>query len=115
MKPIRVQRKRTKGWKMPNNTTYVGRPGKWGNPFTGEGAVEKFSDCILNNAMCYCHLDEIEATVQYYRFKWMSEHIYVLRGRNIACFCPIDKPCHGDVLLEYANQPSEALKTLNEE
>lgn len=31
--PIRIQRKRTKGWRMPENTIYVGRPTKWGNPF----------------------------------------------------------------------------------
>lgn len=29
----RVQRERTKGWKMQPNTVYVGRPTKWGNPF----------------------------------------------------------------------------------
>ena len=26
--PKRVQRKRTKGWRMPANTVYVGRPGQ---------------------------------------------------------------------------------------
>lgn len=31
--PVRVQRKRTKGWKMPENTVYVGRGTRWGNPF----------------------------------------------------------------------------------
>lgn len=29
--PIRIQRKRTKGWKMPPNTVCVTRPGRWGN------------------------------------------------------------------------------------
>ncbi len=33
MIPQRIQRKRTKGWKMPPNTIYVGRPTVWGNPF----------------------------------------------------------------------------------
>lgn len=33
MKPKRIQRKRSKGWRMPPNTVYVGRPGKYGNPF----------------------------------------------------------------------------------
>src|SRR5438445_613136 len=32
MKPVRIQRRRTKGWKMPSNTVYVGRGSKWGNP-----------------------------------------------------------------------------------
>ena len=31
--PVRVQRKRVKGWKMPENTVYVGRGSRWGNPF----------------------------------------------------------------------------------
>ena len=33
MKPIRIQRKRTKGWRMPENTVYVGRGSVWGNPY----------------------------------------------------------------------------------
>ena len=28
-RPVRIQRKRTKGWKMPPNTVYVGRPTEW--------------------------------------------------------------------------------------
>ena len=28
----------------------------------------------------------------------------ILRGYNLICFCPPDWPCHGDVLLELANQ-----------
>ena len=31
--PKRIQRKRTKGWKMPAGAVYVGRPTKWGNPY----------------------------------------------------------------------------------
>lgn len=33
MMPVRVQRKRTKGWRMPEGAIYVGRGSKWGNPF----------------------------------------------------------------------------------
>lgn len=33
MIPRRVQRKRTKGWKLPRNTVCVSRPGIFGNPF----------------------------------------------------------------------------------
>ena len=32
--PIRIQRRRAKGWRMPEGAVYVGRPTKWGNPFT---------------------------------------------------------------------------------
>lgn len=31
--PARIQRQRTKGWKMPADAVYVGRPTRWGNPF----------------------------------------------------------------------------------
>lgn len=36
--PIRVQRQRVKGWRMPANTVSVTRPGKWGNPFNFKSA-----------------------------------------------------------------------------
>jgi len=31
-----------------------------------------------------------------------------LRGKNLACWCPLDQPCHADVLLELANGPEGA-------
>lgn len=31
--PVRVQRRRVKGWRMPENTVSVTRPGPFGNPF----------------------------------------------------------------------------------
>ena len=43
MKLQRIQRKRTKDWWMTDNTQYVGRKTKWGNPFkiTEEASREK--------------------------------------------------------------------------
>jgi hypothetical protein len=32
-KPKRIQRSRAKGWTMPANAIYVGRPTVWGNPY----------------------------------------------------------------------------------
>ena len=32
-RPKRIQRKRVKGWHMPPNTIYVGRPTAFGNPY----------------------------------------------------------------------------------
>lgn len=32
--PVRIQRKRARGWKAPEGAVYVGRPSRWGNPFT---------------------------------------------------------------------------------
>lgn len=38
--PKRIQRKRTKGWRMPEGAVYVGRGSKWGNPFRWEDERE---------------------------------------------------------------------------
>lgn len=107
----RIQRKRTKGFKLqdasPNGlpVVYVGRPTKWGNPFLvselgAKEAVLRYRECILNNAMVYRWIDEIQASIEYDRFRWMSENIKTLRGKNLACFCSLSCDCHADTLLE---------------
>lgn len=94
MKPQRIQRKRTKGWRMPENTVYVGRGSKWGNAFTIERygraiAVQMFRDYIGHQNSPH---------------GFEPDEIAHLRGKNLACWCPPDQPCHADVLLEIANQ-----------
>lgn len=34
----------------------------------------------------------------------LAEVIAELRGKNVACWCPIGSPCHGQILLELANK-----------
>lgn len=90
--PIRIQRRRTKGWRMPANAVYVGRPTKWGNPYISESP------------------DEYQEAVDNYEF-WQKALIArgynhdfgELRGKDLACWCPLDRPCHADVLLKLAN------------
>ena len=97
MMPKRIQRKRTKGWKMPENAIYVGRPGRWGNPF-------KPGDLDLDGS-------RMNLTVALNRYRariaWMRDHeelnLAELQGKDLACWCPLDQPCHADVLLELAN------------
>jgi len=105
MKPARVQRKRVKGYRMPPNTVSVARPGRWGNP------------CRIGMYRNYGRAD----AVRDFR-RWLDREPGVrsfeiafgkppsietiraeLRGKNLACFCPLDQPCHADVLLEIAN------------
>lgn len=105
----RIQRKRTKGWRKPANTVIVSRPGVWGNPFRvddlgAEEAVKRYRECILNNAMAYYYFDEIQATLEFNRFKWISENLGQLRGKNLACFCSLSNCCHADVLIELSNK-----------
>ena len=99
-RPRRIQRKRIKGWRMPEGVVYVGRPGRFGNPFDVEGddhteAVEWFKWWLDG---------ELQAP-------WDSRHgptvkaaIIDLRGKDLACWCRLDQPCHADVLLKLANK-----------
>lgn len=90
--PKRIQRKRTKGWKMPEGAVYVGRPTKWGNPFritdqsTAQRTVELFRELVERGGW------------------WAVNPKRHLRGKDLLCWCPLDQPCHADVLLEIANR-----------
>lgn len=104
--PTRIQRKRTKCFKLPPNTICINRGTMWGNPFTVEEygrklAIEVFRQCLQSPHLVYCHFDELEATVQFNRFRWMAENLYLIREADyVACFCPVDVACHGDILIE---------------
>ena len=37
------------------------------------------------------------------RLPFNPADVYGLRGRVLACWCPLSQPCHADVLLELAN------------
>lgn len=96
-KPIRIQRKRTKGFKFPPNTVSVTRPGRWGNQFKiGDGlpGMPSIKMDAVDVVMCF-ELFIPEFAVEAARKE--------LRGKNLACFCALDKPCHANVLLELAN------------
>jgi hypothetical protein len=87
-----VQLSRRKGWRMPENTVKVDRTTRFGNPFKPEmghaASVAAFRKWITSSAAGKAlAADAREA----------------LRGRNLACWCPLDGPCHADVLLEIAN------------
>lgn len=47
----RIQRKRIKGWRMPANAKYVGRPTKFGNPFrlNKDGSVDVILEMLQKN------------------------------------------------------------------
>lgn len=107
-RPIRVQRQRTKGWRMPPNTVYVGRPSKWGNPWspTNHTVIS-----MQGNTVVASRPGTIEECIKAFRddvrngtFGYKPADVRVaLRGKNLACWCPLDAPCHADVLLEMAN------------
>lgn len=148
--PRRIQRRRTKGWRMPEGAVYVGRGSKWGNPYKvgeaqvrmpaigggeweHEGRLHKRSrerhffctgtddrgmpvgtmhqvedatpeQCVL---MYREYLTGADGAVHIgYRSRQgaaLHEEILQLAGKNLACWCPEDRPCHADVLLKLAN------------
>lgn len=101
VQPVRLQRSRQKGARLvsPNGlpVVCVTRPGPFGNPYRrdyrnpGMDTAEK----VVSHYRAMLHVKGSEPFVERIRRE--------LRGKNLACFCPLDKPCHADVLLEIAN------------
>ena len=94
--PTRIQLRRSKGWRKPENAVVVARPSCWGNPHRAaaptvdahRAAVEAFRADLLGGALPYSADDVRRA----------------LAGRDLACWCRADLPCHADVLLEVAGR-----------
>ncbi len=121
--PKRIQRQRAKGWRMPEGAVYVGRPTKWGNPFEVARAPRFAGISGPWFVRRHGHHDRTwtpeddtkqaatELAVTVYRGNlggfWNADFRAVVRtelaGRDLACWCPLDQPCHADVLLEIAN------------
>ena len=75
--------------KIASDAVYVGRPSKWGNPFsigkdgTREEVITKYRSYIQPTLTFRYDLQE-------------------LRGKDLVCWCaPLS--CHADVLMELAN------------
>ena len=124
MTPSRIQRSRKKGWRMPEGAVYVGRPSRWGNWFRvgdtymilpGLGwpiptwrTPGPVGDTQARVERCPDALTAIE----WYRAWIMQPGVGMprltnpadLRGKDLVCWCPLDQPCHADVLLELANR-----------
>lgn len=124
--PVRIQRKRTKGWRMPEGAVYVGRPSVWGNPFTVMNGhrqgwlvwddrdrlgftAETTSDgyiaaCATKDGAASVAVERFEDFARdYFGRSPLRDRLSVIRGKDLACWCPLDQPCHADVLLEIAN------------
>jgi hypothetical protein len=90
--PRRFQRSRRKGARLPQDAVVVTRPTKWGNPHPlslGRAeAVRRYRDDLIAG--------QLTISVEDVRRE--------LRGRDLACYCPLDEPCHADVLLTLANE-----------
>ena len=122
----RIQRKRTKGWRMPEGAVNICRPTIYGNPFVVGRIVTCEVDTPnglesgwLTTTMTY------QLACEFYEQLWRSrlepwpvhsqppdeyvneriewaDALERLRGYDLACYCPLDAAwCHGDVLLKF--------------
>ena len=120
----RIQRRRTKGWRMPEGAVYVGRGSKWDNPYMARQCcsvtfyVRNLYDPALWTVFSRLSGDGVgpafrsrrEAVIEAMRrFRKYAERcdLAPLRGKDLACWCRLDQPCHADVLLELANKGAE--------
>ena len=92
---MKVLNKRVHG--IPQGSVYVGRPTKWGNPFSHQQgtlakymvasrdeAVAAYEEYLLNSPALLASLSE-------------------LRGKDLVCWCS-PASCHADILIRYANR-----------
>ena len=111
--PRRIQLRRTKGWRKPAGALVVTRPTPYGNPFRGDEvyvptltrvadrahAVELFRWWLSRPA------DDLSMPFrrEHHRLRTLLA-LDALRGRDLACWCPLNEPCHADVLMQLANE-----------
>lgn len=79
---------------------YIGRPSKWGNPFThiAKGTLAKYVVKDRDSA-----IRAYEEWLTNGEGKYLLQDLHELRGKTLACWCaPLS--CHGDVLHRLANQ-----------
>lgn len=113
--PKRIQRRRTTGWRMPENAVYVGRPSRYGNPFVvgdrymwlGETNLPYPVPTLRQEGEYEHGLRVVTATLDdalaWYR-QWAALALTTadweyITGMDLACWCPLDRACHADFLL----------------
>lgn len=68
---------------------YIGRPSKWGNPFSQKEHGSK--------------ANVIQLYREWIRTSPLMDDLHELEGKTLACWCH-PSPCHGDVLLELLDE-----------
>lgn len=75
---------------------YIGRPSKWGNPYTHLPSKTLASYVVANR-------DEAIAKYKDYLYEsGLIADIHELQGKTLGCWCA-PRSCHGDVLIQLAN------------
>jgi hypothetical protein len=112
--------KRERGWKMPANSVKVDRTSKFGNPFTvdryGREKAVALHRAWITGEMTDDHLlKSYPAVIGKHlvsRRKGALSLLPTLVGKDLACWCSLEGPCHADTLLELANSMRERTSLL---
>lgn len=110
---------------LPAGAVYVGRQApkfgrsKWANPFkpgrmTPLNWTRPFGGITPRDA---AHAVQLFRELAHSSPGYLAEARAELAGRDLACWCNLDQPCHADVLLEIANPaqfPPEPASPLDE-
>ena len=109
----RIQMSRQHPWRADNpDAVIVARPSKWGNPWKiGERSAYWMGPGWSSPQRPYpIPVMDAREVVDIYRGALTTGHLAItvedlreLAGHDLACWCPLDQPCHADVLLEIAN------------
>lgn len=121
--PIRIQRKRTKGWVKPFGAINCTRPSKFSNPFkvilekqkngggyyvTTKGGlpkkVAKYHGPYMANGAALLGAIDCFKIVCLSSVGFVGDIKRELKGKDLMCYCPLHRPCHVDVLLKIANE-----------
>jgi len=110
--PRRVVMSRQHPWRAEHpDAVIVARPSRWGNPFEvvkewGSWGVRPPGYALIVPETASLTKAEAAAhAVAFYRIGlWQraDEIRAALRGRDLACWCPLSSPCHADALLSIA-------------
>lgn len=111
MTPQRIQLRRTKGWRKPAGAIVVARPTKWGSPYPLNLYRADWPEATQSE-LRRMSISDFEGLVDGRWAKFDDVPGYpsldVIRvelgGHDLACWCPLDQPCHADILLRLANQ-----------
>src|SRR5215831_16223836 len=96
--PFRFKRSRRKGWRKPPNGICCDKSSRWGNHrfdwrvLGRPEAVRLFEEALLKGELDFS-VDDVQRE---------------LRNRPLGCYCPLDQPCHVDVLSRIANSNGAA-------
>lgn len=94
---------------MPEGAVYVGRPTIFGNPWAadlyGKRALllfRRWVDGSMSESEMREEWNHLTHSLPHSKRQLLAA-LPSLRGKDVACWCPLDQPCHADILLEIAN------------